>query len=69
MTALRAAQDALTPAIARELPRIAVRLASQHATTSNPGFLTGDVGTRLALEAARRSAPPLSGWDACLLIT
>ena len=69
MTAARAAQDALTLAIALQLPRIAALLASQPAATGNPGFLTGDAGTRLVREAARCSAPPLSGWDACLLTT
>jgi lantibiotic biosynthesis protein len=69
VTAARTAQDAITPAIGRELPRVAALLARQPASTGDPGLLTGDAGTRLALESAARCAPPLSGWDACLLIT
>lgn len=69
VTAARAAQDALTPAIERELPRIAELLAGQSCPRGDSGLLTGSAGTRLALDAARRAAPPYSGWDACLLIT
>lgn len=68
LTAVRAAEDALTPAIGCQLPGIAARLAALPATGTSPGLLTGSTGTRIALEAARRSTPPVSGWDACLLI-
>jgi hypothetical protein len=69
MTALRAAQDAVTPAIGRVLPGVAGRLAAGPPLTGAPGIFTGDAGTLLALEAVRRAGPPLSGWDACLLIS
>ena len=69
VTAARAAQDALTPAIERELPRIAELLAGLSCPRDDSGLLTGNTGTRLALDAASRAAPPYSGWDACLLIS
>ncbi|MGH3278700.1 MAG: lanthionine synthetase C family protein [Trebonia sp.] len=68
VTALRAAQDALTPAIAQRLPGVAACLHTL-APCSKAGLLTGDTGTQLALEAAQAGTPPRSGWDACLLIT
>jgi hypothetical protein len=68
VTALRAAQDALTPAVAQRLPGVAACLQTV-APCGKPGLLTGDTGTRLALEAAREGTLPRSGWDACLLIT
>lgn len=68
VTALRAAQDALTPAIAERLPDVADLLVNTP-RRNEPGLLTGDAGTQLALEAARTGTPPRSGWDACLLIT
>jgi hypothetical protein len=68
VTALRAAHDALTPAIAEQLPRAAA-LLNGPPRCDDPGLLTGDAGTQLALEAARSGTPPRSGWDACLLIT
>jgi hypothetical protein len=69
MTALRAEQDAITPLIGRELPRLKALLASRFAPAEASALLTGDTGIKLALESARRSAPPISGWDACLAIT
>jgi hypothetical protein len=68
VTALRAAQDALTPAIAERLP-LAAAVLDGLPRCGEPGLLTGDAGTRLALEAARSGTPPRSGWDGCLLIT
>ncbi|GDY33471.1 lanthionine synthetase C family protein [Gandjariella thermophila] len=72
-TAYRAACDAGTPAITRRLPVLAVRLA-EHARTlgdqrDEGGLLTGGAGIALALETARNTAPPRTGWDTCLLIT
>jgi hypothetical protein len=70
MTSWRAARDALTPAIAAELPGLATLLrglAAAHA--GGPGFLNGTAGTALALHVAASSAAPASGWDACLLIS
>jgi hypothetical protein len=68
--AARAAADAITPAIGSRLPALAATLtaASSSPSTGSPTLMTGDTGTRLALETARRSAPPISGWDSCLLL-
>ncbi|WP_449061489.1 lanthionine synthetase C family protein [Planomonospora algeriensis] len=70
-TAYRAARDAQGPAISRRLPAVAAALAqhAQAAPDGEAGLLTGTAGVGLALETVRRSAPPHSGWDACLLIT
>ncbi|WP_261558877.1 lanthionine synthetase C family protein [Frankia tisae] len=72
-TAYRAARDARNPAIGRRLPALAARLA-QHAGSlgdqcDEVGLLTGSAGVALALETTRRTGPPRTGWDACLLIT
>jgi lantibiotic biosynthesis protein len=68
-SAARAAADAITPAIASRLPGTAAALtASAGAGTGSPALLTGDAGTRLAVETARRCAAPISGWDSCLLL-
>jgi hypothetical protein len=68
-TAARAAAEAITPVISSCLPSVAAALTASAGTgTGSPALLTGDTGTRLALETARRSAPPLSGWDSCLLL-
>jgi lantibiotic biosynthesis protein len=67
--AARAAADAITPAIASRLPGTAAALtASAGIGTGSSALLTGDIGTRLALETARRSVAPISGWDSCLLL-
>ncbi|WP_410673197.1 lanthionine synthetase C family protein [Amycolatopsis sp. cmx-4-68] len=76
-TAYRACLDARSPALARRLPALADRLAGHTPSPgdedSDPanasGLLTGSAGADLALETARRSTPPHTGWDACLLIT
>ncbi|WP_247480305.1 lanthionine synthetase C family protein [Streptomyces sp. XM4011] len=69
-TAWRAAADATTPAIDASLPRIADRLRDQSRRRGpDQGFLTGGAGTALALLTATTNRAPLSGWDACLLIT
>ncbi|GAA3251185.1 lanthionine synthetase C family protein [Nonomuraea helvata] len=70
-TAYRASLDAATPAIGHRLPALAAAL-TQHAATDQDdaaGLLTGAAGVGLALETARHTTPPRSGWDACLLIT
>jgi hypothetical protein len=68
-TAWRAAADAATPLIADRLPYL-VALLLRHAEPSavGTGFLEGDAGLALALHTAADPAPPISGWDACLLI-
>jgi hypothetical protein len=69
MTAWRAVQDALTPAIRTQLPGLArLLLGLAAADPSGPGFLNGTAGTALALHAAASGTAPASGWDSCLLI-
>ena len=68
MTAMRAAGDAATPDISACLPRLADLLLSRADRADSPGFLDGAAGTALALHAAAEGLP-LSGWDACLLIS
>ncbi|MGH3763107.1 lanthionine synthetase C family protein [Actinophytocola sp.] len=71
LTAWRAAQDALTPEISHHLPQLAASL-TRHADVSDqddPGLLTGATGLALAAHTAARNTAPISGWDACLLIT
>ncbi|HEY9476068.1 MAG TPA: lanthionine synthetase C family protein, partial [Mycobacteriales bacterium] len=69
-TAFRAARDAESPKIRQRLPLAATTLARHAAASRNDGsgLLTGDAGVRLAMETTRRTVPPRSGWDACLLI-
>ena len=67
-TAVRAAADALSPAISERLPELAAALSAAAREPGIHGLLTGTAGTDLALETAR-TGPPRSGWDACLLIT
>jgi hypothetical protein len=80
-TAYRASLDARGPALAHRLPELADRLARNAGGFGNDGgdktdgsgaaarLLTGRTGVDLALETARRTTPPHTGWDACLLIT
>jgi hypothetical protein len=68
-TAWRASRDAKTTNLADRLPDVALLLKRQSAeVAAQTGFLTGTAGIELALETLRRDAPPLSGWDECLLI-
>ncbi|UJW32456.1 lanthionine synthetase C family protein [Saccharothrix sp. AJ9571] len=78
-TAYRASLDARGPALARRLPALANRLALHAQSLGDEdsedgdqaeatGLLTGRAGVDLALETARHSTPPHTGWDACLLI-
>lgn len=66
-TTFRAAEDAITPALASRLPTLTERL---HASTGSPedGFLTGTAGIGLATQTATTGAPPRTRWDTCLLI-
>jgi hypothetical protein len=70
-TVWRAAADATTPDLRTRLPRLADHLlqAARTASRDDPGFLTGAAGTALALHTAATDTAPLSGWDACLLIS
>ncbi|HEU0088409.1 MAG TPA: lanthionine synthetase C family protein [Pseudonocardiaceae bacterium] len=70
-TAWRVAHDALTPEINHQLPRLAT-LLTHHANAGHPdgtGFLDGTAGLALAVHTATHNTAPISGWDACLLIT
>lgn len=69
-TAWRAAHDALTAEISAHLPALTDHL-TQHCHAGQgegTGLLEGDAGLALALHTAAHTAPPTSGWDACLLI-
>lgn len=69
-TAVRAAADAITPGLGTHLAEVAAGLTRQAAISDGTSaLLTGDTGVRLVLETARRAAPPVSGWDSCLLLT
>ncbi|MDT3396323.1 lanthionine synthetase C family protein [Streptomyces sp. B1866] len=72
-TVWRAAREARTPALAAHLPDLTNLLArhsraAQQTASHQPGLLEGDAGSALALHTAARGAPPVSEWDACLLI-
>lgn len=70
-TAWHAAQDALTAAISHQLSRLATSV-TRHAYADhqgNLGFLTGVAGLALATHTVAHNTAPISGWDACLLIT
>lgn len=69
-TVWRAAQDALTPEIGLLLPQL-TDLLVQHGCAGRgegSGLLEGEAGLALALHTAAHPAPPISEWDACLLI-
>ncbi|WP_322754910.1 lanthionine synthetase C family protein [Frankia sp. Cas3] len=69
-TVWRATADATTSDLHARLPELADRLlcAARTADQADPGFLTGNAGTALALHTASTNTAPLSGWDTCLLI-
>jgi lantibiotic biosynthesis protein len=71
MTARRAAEDAHCPALTAQLPGLAADLHRQAlaGTAHGRGLLDGVAGTALALHAAVADTAPISGWDACLLIS
>lgn len=71
MTAWRAARDEEDSAIASCLPDLAERLHRQGLLDGqgDPGFLDGSAGTALAVRTAETGTAPISGWDACLLIS
>lgn len=70
-TAWRAAHDALTPEIAARLPRLAALLlrAADPDHADGSGLLVEATGLALAVHTAAYNTEPISGWDACLLIT
>ncbi|MGW1771896.1 lanthionine synthetase C family protein [Streptomyces sp. NPDC002104] len=66
-TVWRAAQDARTPDLSAAADALATVLHGQPAEPA-PGLLEGAAGQALALATAARACPPVSGWDAYLLI-
>lgn len=68
--AWRAARDALTPQLCTSLPRLTDVLTrlGRPGQGESLGLLEGDAGLALALHTAVHTEPPISGWDACLLI-
>lgn len=68
-TAFRAAHDELLPQIGAHLPHLA-SLLTQHtpAAQEGTGLLEGMAGVALVLHTAAQAAPPVSGWDTCLMI-
>ncbi|MGH4016747.1 MAG: lanthionine synthetase C family protein [Pseudonocardiaceae bacterium] len=69
-TVYRAARDGLTPVISASLPHV-TDLLTRHARAGlgeGTGLLEGDAGLALALHTAAHTAPPISGWDTCLMI-
>lgn len=68
-TAWRMAADAHTDDLAATLPSLCQRLLDQLSPLpNNPEFLDGAAGIALALHTLGTDAPPLSGWDSCLLL-
>ena len=63
-TVHRAACDSTDPALRRRLPALAEDLGRLACATvhRDDGLLTGRAGVELALETARQTAPPRSGW-------
>ncbi|OHV63665.1 lanthionine synthetase C family protein [Pseudofrankia sp. BMG5.36] len=73
-TVRRAAADDPTGALSTRLPQLVGELlrATHAAPAQGPGhrgFLNGLAGTALALHTAAADTLPISGWDACLLIS
>ncbi|HEX8344408.1 MAG TPA: lanthionine synthetase C family protein, partial [Actinoplanes sp.] len=70
-TVWRAGADALTPHLTARLPHLRDELLRHHGTRGGGanGLLDGDAGVALALHTAARAPVPVSGWDACLLLT
>lgn len=68
-TAWHAAREARTPEIAERLPHLTAELVrrSQRGTAEGSGLLDGHAGLALAIHTTAQTAPPASGWDACLL--
>ncbi|MDX2822301.1 lanthionine synthetase C family protein [Streptomyces ipomoeae] len=69
-TVWRAGRDACAPEVSGHVPALADRLIQQcrAGLGEDIGLLEGTTGLALALHTAARTTPPVSGWDACLLI-
>ncbi|PUB32588.1 lanthionine synthetase-like protein [Promicromonospora sp. AC04] len=74
-SAYRASLDAADPTISDRLPTAAGRLTQANvdvagdAFDGDPSFLTGRTGVELASSTLNQGLSPISGWDACLLIS
>jgi len=69
-TTIRVAADAADPDRLnhRHILDHTQRFVYDQTPPTDDGLLTGVAGTRLALHTATVGTPPLSGWDACLLL-
>ncbi|SDP96464.1 hypothetical protein SAMN04487905_12039 [Actinopolyspora xinjiangensis] len=58
------------PRLRAHLPRLIDRVTERLDEHSSPaaGLLTGATGARLALHAVTTDQPPVTRWDACLLL-
>ena len=68
-TTWRTTADASTSELAARVPYLRARLL-RHRAKPGPdvGLLDGAAGVALALHTTASHTPPVSGWDACLLI-
>jgi hypothetical protein len=78
--ARRAAEDAITPELADHVPCLLGAIVGDGVRADGlaesllrhpageAGLLEGAAGIALAMHAAASGAPPVSGWDSCLLI-
>ncbi|WP_457033905.1 lanthionine synthetase C family protein [Kitasatospora sp. P5_F3] len=69
LTAHRVAADAASAHRGAALLFAAGRLADRESAPDEAGLLEGSAGIALALHTAAREQLPVSGWDACLLLT
>lgn len=68
-TVLRVAEDAEVPYVFTDrLPSLRQRFLAVD-PPDEPGFLEGVAGATLAFQSAEPGAEPVTGWDACLLLS
>ncbi|MET8763072.1 lanthionine synthetase C family protein [Lentzea sp. NPDC004782] len=69
-TTWRMASDALTPALAAQVPRLVDALLHRivSSPTATAEFLDGEAGVALALHTAVTDTAPQGSWDSCLLL-
>jgi hypothetical protein len=67
-TVVRATADAGAGELTTLLPDLHDRLVRWKTSAEGPGLLEGTAGVELALHSATADTPPVSGWDACLLL-
>ena len=61
------AADAQTPRLAAQLPRLTATLDAKP-LAADTELLDGQAGVALALHTAGTGTPPITNWDACLLL-